>query len=157
MQPPPDAATPAAPVPAPASAPAAATPSVHRGERRSRHMGWRSQDVLRAAALVIAMYIGLRLLWFAQQLVMVAFLGVLFGLAVTAGVDWLQRWKIPRGLGAAVITFGSLGMIVAFFAWSAPTLRNQSRELRTKLPEAIEKLDRWVEQRQGGLLGALIG
>src|SRR5688500_13954861 len=75
----------------------AAPPPFHR-ERRSRHMGWRSQDVIRAAALVIAMYLATRLLWFAYPLVFATFLGVLFGLAVSGGVDKLARWRIPRGV-----------------------------------------------------------
>ena len=36
------------------------------------------------------------------------FLGVLFGLAVTAAVDRLQRWRIPRGVGAFIVVFGFL-------------------------------------------------
>lgn len=126
-------------------------------ERRSRNVGWRSRDVLRAAALVVGFLVAVRLLWFAHLLVLTAFLGILFGLAVTAGVDYLQRWRIPRGVAAALIVFGTLGLLGGFFAWSAPTLREQSRELRTKLPEAIDKLERWVEQRQGGVIGTLLG
>ena len=40
--------------------------------------GWRSRDVVRAAALVLAMYLALRLLWFANALFLVTFLGILF-------------------------------------------------------------------------------
>ena len=130
------------------------TPPVHY-ERRKRHVGWRSRDILRTAALVIAFYLVLRLLWFAQQLVLVTFLGVLFGLATTAAVDRLERWRIPRGVGAALTVFGTIGLIVAFFAWTAPTLRAQSHELRTKLPEAIDKAQGWLEKRQSGLMGLL--
>ena len=133
-----------------------APPPVHH-ERRARHMGWRSSDVLRTAALVIAFYLALRLLWFAQHLVIATFLGVLFGLAVTAGVDRLARWRIPRGVSAAVIVFGFVGLLGGFGAWMAPTLRAQSKELRTKLPEAIDKIEAWAEKRQSGLLGMFLG
>ena len=47
-----------------------------------RTVGWRSRDIVRTAALVIGMYLLVQLLWFANKLVLVAFLGVLFGLAV---------------------------------------------------------------------------
>lgn len=161
---PPGAAFPVAPA-TPASAPgragspasdSGAPPPVHH-ERRARHMGWRSSDVLRTAALVIAFYLALRLLWFAQHLVIVTFLGVLFGLAVSAGVDRLERWRIPRGVSAAVIVFGFVGLLGLFGAWMAPTLREQSKELRTKLPEAIDKIEAWAEKRQSGLLGMFLG
>jgi predicted PurR-regulated permease PerM len=113
---------------------------------------------MRAAAAVIGMYLAIRLVWVAQTVFLTAFLGVLFGLAVSAGVDWLQkRIKLPRGLIAAVIVLGSAGAIVGFFVVSGPVLATQSRELRTKLPEAIDKIDAWVQKRQGGFLSSLIG
>ena len=138
---------------APPAPPGAPRPASR--ERRRRNVGWRSRDILRTAALVIAMYLVLRLLWFAQVLVFTVFLGALFGLAVSGGVDRLQRWRIPRGVGAALIVFGSLGLLGGLGAWMAPTLRAQSRELRVKLPEAVDNIERWVEKRQGGVLGAL--
>jgi predicted PurR-regulated permease PerM len=113
---------------------------------------------MRAAAAVIAMYLLIRLIWVAQTVFLTAFLGVLFGLAVSAGVDWLKlRIRVPRGLLAAVIVLGAAGAIVGFFVISGPVLATQSRELRTKLPEAIDKIDAWVQQRQSGFLGTLVG
>lgn len=141
------------------------TVTVEAPERRSgrerRHRwapshGWRSRDILRAAGLVVALYWLLRLLWFANPLVLAAFLGILFGLAVTAGVDWLQRFRIPRGISAFVIVFGSLGLIGLFFAWSGPTLAEQSRELRNRLPEALDRIDAWAEAHRGGIIGNIL-
>jgi predicted PurR-regulated permease PerM len=120
-------------------------------------MGWRTSDVMRAAAAVIGMYLVIRLIWVAQSVFLTAFLGVLFGLAVSAGVDWLQpRLRVPRGVLAALIVLGSAGAIVGFFVVSGPVLATQSRELQTKLPEAIDKIDAWVQNRQGGFLSSLI-
>jgi hypothetical protein len=56
---------------------------------RRRRDGWRSADILRTAALVMALYLMGRLVWFAHPLFLTAFLGTLFGLAVAAGVDRL--------------------------------------------------------------------
>ena len=120
-------------------------------------MGWRSQDVIRAAALVIAMYLAIRLLWFAYPLVFATFLGVLFGLAVSSGVDRLERYRVPRGIASALIVFSFLGFLVAVVAWSAPTLREQSQELKAKLPQAMENVDRWIESQRGGVIGMLLG
>ena len=127
-------------------------------ERRKRAVGWRTGDVLRAAAAVIGFYLAIRLIWVAQSVFLTAFLGVLFGLAVSAGVDWLRaRTKAPRGLLAALIVFGSAGLVVLFFVISGPVLAEQSRELRTKLPEAIDKIDVWIQARQSGFLGSVMG
>jgi len=127
------------------------------GDRRTRAVGWHSKDIVRAAALVIAMYLLIKLLWFVHALVIVAFLGVLFGLAVEAGVDRLERFRIRRGIGAAIIVLGFFGLLAGFGAGMAPTVREQSRELRVKIPEAVDKLQDWADRRRGGFLGLLIG
>ena len=134
--------------------PMPATP-VHPPERRRRQVGWRTADVMRAAAAVAAMYLLLRLIWVAQTVFLTAFLGILFGLAVSAGVDWLRsRVRAPRGLLAALIVLGAAGAIVGFFVVSGPVLATQSHELQTKLPEAIDKIDAWAQSK--GFLGSLI-
>ncbi len=130
---------------------------VHAPERRRRQVGWKTADVMRAALAVIGMYLAIRLIWVAQTVFLTAFLGVLFGLAVSAGVDWLRpRIKLPRGVLAALIVFSATGAIVGFFVISGPVLATQSRELRTKLPEAIDKIDEWVQARQSGFLGSIV-
>ena len=132
-------------------------PGKVRRDRRARAVGWHSKDVARAAGLVIAMYLGLQLLWFAHALVLTVFLGVLFGLAVEAGVDRLARFRVPRGVGAALIVVSFFGILVGFGAAMAPTLREQGRELRVRIPQAIDQLENWLNQRRGGMLGMVIG
>jgi predicted PurR-regulated permease PerM len=112
-------------------------------------MGWRTSDVMRAAAAVIGMYVVLRLLWFANALVLTTFLAVLFGLAVSAGVDRLERLRIPRGVGAAMIVLTFFGLLTLLGLWMAPTLREQGTELRRRLPEAVDRVQDWVNRRQG--------
>jgi predicted PurR-regulated permease PerM len=124
-------------------------------ERRRRAMGWRSKDIIRTAALVLAMYIVAQLVWVANPLFLIAFLGTLFGLAIGAGVDRLQRFRIPRGAGAALIVITFFGLLVGFGIWVAPTLREQSAELRRKLPESIDRLEQWANDRRG-LLGLVL-
>lgn len=144
------------PVPAPAPPPAPARGAAPpRSSRAERVPGWKSLDVLRAAALVMGLYLALRLLWLAHQLLLIAFLGVLFGLAVASGVDFLQRFRIPRGVGAALLVLGFVGVLYGLGAWAAPTLRQQSLELRQRLPQAIDRIEVWIEARRSGLLGEM--
>lgn len=114
-------------------------------------------DALRTAAMVVGLAVTLLLLWVARNLVLTVFLGVLFALAVSAGADRLQRWKIPRGIGAPLIVFAFVGLLAAFGSWIGPTVRQQTTELRTKLPEALEKLEDWVESRGGGVIATITG
>jgi predicted PurR-regulated permease PerM len=113
--------------------------------------------VVRAAGLVFAMYLGLQLLWFANALFLTVFLGILFAIAISAGVDRLQRWRIPRGMGAALIVIAFFGLLFGFGASMAPTLREQGAELRLKLPEAVDRVEEWVNRRQSGMFGVLLG
>jgi len=125
--------------------------------REDRTVGWHSRDVARAAALVIGMYLGVQLLWFANQLVLVAFLGVLFGLAVAAGVDKLQRFRMRRGIAAALVVIVFFAVLFGVGAWMTPTLRSQSVELRAKIPEAVDRIEQWFNKRQHGIFGAVFG
>jgi predicted PurR-regulated permease PerM len=131
-------------------------PPVHT-ERRQRAPGWHSKDVARAAALVIAMYLGIQLLWYANQLFLTVFLGVLFGLAVEAGVDKLERFKIRRGIGAAIIVVTFFALLFGLGAWLTPTIREQSGELRAKVPEAVDRIEQWLNRRQHGMFGFVFG
>ena len=104
----------------------------------------------------MGLYLFLRLLWLAHDLIFMTFLGVLFGLAVSRGVDYLERWRIPRGVGSALIVFSFLGLLVGVGAWSAPTLRQQFTELRATLPEALARAEAWIASHQTGILGQFL-
>ncbi|MBA3672549.1 MAG: AI-2E family transporter [Gemmatimonadaceae bacterium] len=133
-------------------------PSVGRANvRHRRAVGWRSRDIVRTAGLVLAMYLGVKLLWFANALFLTLFLGILFAIAVSAGVDRLQRLRIPRGVGAALIVLTFFALLGGFGAWVAPTLRSQGAELRQKLPLAVDRVEEWFGKRQSGIFGILLG
>ena len=111
---------------------------------------------MRAALVVVATLVGLQLLWSARFLVLTGFLGVLFGLAASQAADWIQlRVPIKRSVAAAFVVFGTVGLLVLVGLWSGPTLAQQSQELRTKLPEAVTKLEAWMEVEQPRLLDAI--
>jgi predicted PurR-regulated permease PerM len=107
--------------------------------------------------MVLAVYYGAKLFWVANKLCFVVFLGVLFGIAVSGGVDWLRKWvRVPRAIAAALIVLSCVGVLVGFGAWVAPTLREQGTELQQKLPEATDRVEEWVNARRGGLLGLVL-
>lgn len=114
-------------------------------------------DAFRIAAMVLGFLVALLLLWQIRALVLTVFLGVLFALAVSAGADRLERWKVPRGIAAPLIVFTFVGLVAAFGSWIGPTVRQQTMELRTKLPEAVGKVEQWVESRGGGVIATITG
>lgn len=121
-----------------------------------RPPGWSSLDILRAAALVFGLYFFLQLLWLAHDLFFITFLGVLFGLSVARGADFLERFRVHRAVGAALVVLSFLGVIVGLGAWAAPTLRAQGQELRTLLPQALNRVEVWIDAHQDGFLGQIM-
>jgi len=124
--------------------------------RTPRQPGWRSLDILRAAALVIGLVLFLLLLWVTHDLIFITFLGILFGLAVARGADFLERYRLPRSVGSVLIVAAFLGVIVGLGAWAAPTLREQSSELQTQLPQALNRLEGWIDSHRDGVVGQLM-
>jgi predicted PurR-regulated permease PerM len=102
---------------------------------------------------VVGFLLALALLWVAHDLLFITFLGVLFGLAVATGADYLERFRVPRGVGATLIVVAFLGLIFGLGAWAAPTLRAQSGELQTLLPQALNRVEGWIDDHRDGFLG----
>jgi predicted PurR-regulated permease PerM len=122
----------------------------------TRGIGWRSRDVLRGTALLTGYLLALALLWVAREIVLTAFLGILFGLAVGAAADRLVRYRIPRGVSAAVVVFGFLGLLFGIGAAIAPTLGEQGALLRERMPEAVDRIESWLKARPG-IAGLVLG
>lgn len=62
-------------------------PNIGRGKiRHGRTVGWPSRDVARTASLVLAMYLALQLIWFANDLFLTVFLGILFAVPLLATI-----------------------------------------------------------------------
>jgi predicted PurR-regulated permease PerM len=132
------------------------------GERRSHAMGWRTMDMLRAVSVGIGVYFAFRAIWAASTVLLVVFLGILFGLALSAGVDRLAgahlgRWRVPRAVSAAVIVLGLFGSLGIIGAAMYPTLAEQAQEIQRRLPEAVRKMSTWTMAEEGGVVRAITG
>ncbi|CAN5665718.1 AI-2E family transporter [soil metagenome] len=117
----------------------------------------RDRTALRMVVWLAALYVGLHLFWRTRNIILVVFLGVLFAIAVSAGTDRLQRYRIPRAIGAPLIVLAFIGLLGAFGTWIGPTVRQQTIELRTKLPEALDKIEQWVQGQGGGVIATVLG
>jgi predicted PurR-regulated permease PerM len=80
--------------------------------------------------------LALELLWVGRSVFVLAFLGVPFGLTLSAGVTWLQQRGIPRAIGALLLMLAFFGMLVRVDALVAPRIVEQAQELQQKLPAA---------------------
>ena len=114
-----------------------------------------TRDIVRILSLIFGFYVAVRLLWIAHPVIFLFFLGVLFALPISQGADWLQKRRVPRGLGVAIILTVFLGLLIGGGIGMAPILRSQSKELQDRLPEALDKIDAWLGHRANGVLGIL--
>jgi predicted PurR-regulated permease PerM len=114
-----------------------------------------TREIVRILALIFGFYVAVRLLWIAHPVIFLFFLGVLFGLPIAQGADWLEKRRIPRGLGVSIILTVFLGLLIGGSVGMAPILRSQSKELQQRLPEALDKIDAWLGHRANGVLGIL--
>jgi predicted PurR-regulated permease PerM len=114
-----------------------------------------TREVVRILALIFGFYVAVRLVWIGHPVIFLFFLGVLFGLPIAQGADWLEKRRIPRGVGVALILTIFLGLLIGGGVGIAPILRAQSKELQERLPEAMDKIDAWLGHRANGVLGIL--
>lgn len=125
------------------------------GRVRSRHSRpggrWATSDILRVVLLVVAVYLLLQLIWVAQTILLLTFLGILFGLVLAVPVDWLEQRRVPRALGTAIITLGLAGMLTGLGFLVAPRIASQMGQVQDQLPEAIGQVREWFERRQGSV------
>lgn len=121
-----------------------------------RAPGWRSRDILRAVALGMGMFYALRMLWAASPIVLTGFLGLLFGLSLSAAADRLARFRVPRAVSAGGIVLLVYGLLVGGGFLLSPLLKVQAAALRERLPLAVEQIqERW--ERVTDFLGPLAG
>jgi predicted PurR-regulated permease PerM len=103
---------------------------------------------------VVAAAIGV---WEASTVVFTVFLGVLFGLAISSGVDLLARIRIPRGIGALLVVLGVAGLLALIGAAIAPTVGDQVREIQSRLPEALHQAETWINRQERSTLRSITG
>jgi len=71
--------------------------------------------------------------------------GVMISYALSPLVDWMQKWQIPRAIGAAVLMLG----IVGGTGTLAYSLKNETAGMIESLPEAAQKFRKTLRINRG--------
>jgi len=121
-----------------------------------RSDGWTNAAIMRTSALVVFVVLTLVVLWRASDIVMLIFLGVLFGLSVAQGAAWLERYRIPRTAGAALIVLVVAGAIAGIFSYAGPTIVEQTADIRQQLPAAIASVQKFFEEHTSGAMSKAV-
>jgi len=104
----------------------------------------RAATALKVTGIVFAVLIALRFLWIAHAIFIVTLLGILLGLALARAVDFLEKYKVRRGLGAAATMIVLIGFLVGIGAMVAPSIRRQTSDLAKELPKVIDQIEQKV-------------
>ena len=102
-------------------------------------------DVRSLALIILTVLASIYALHWAQAILVPILLGVMFSYALTPVVDTLQRWHVPRAIGASVV----LGAIVLVICWGGWRLSDDATALIENLPQVAQKLRHAVEKKAG--------
>jgi len=102
-------------------------------------------NVRNASMVTIAVLLSVFALSWAKDVFIPVCLGLMASYALTPIVDRLQRWRIPRVLGAAVL----LTAIVGALGWTAYRLGDDATALIESLPEVAQKVRQTLQARGG--------
>ncbi|MEO8033784.1 MAG: AI-2E family transporter [Acidobacteriota bacterium] len=110
---------------------------------------WRSswRSPLRFSATFFAVLVVFLFLWVSRSIFIVTFLGLLLGVSIMPAVDRLQRFRIPRGLGAAALVLALMAILTGIGFLLAPVLQTQASELRQRIPEALDRINSELARR----------
>src|SRR5437764_681217 len=107
---------------------------LHRDRLPIEYQAW---DAMLTLWLIgcIGVLLGVYTLHWAAAVAIPILLGLMFSYALSPVVDILERWRVPRALGAAVVVVAAIGGI----GWTAWFFADDASQLVESLPEAAAK------------------
>ena len=111
------------------------------------------REIVLPRALYIAvalLIIGFIVYWLRDVLTPI-FLAFIIAYILDPVVDRLEAWKVPRGVGIAIVFGGTLGVVVVFLALVLPSIIAEVAGVIQELPRQLAalwvRLEPWLEQQ----------
>ena len=98
-------------------------------------------DIRSLSLVVLTVLACIFALQWARPILVPILLGVMFSYALTPAVDRLQRWWLPRVVGAVLV----LGAVATIVLWGINALADDATTMIENLPRAAHKLRQSVE------------
>jgi len=98
-------------------------------------------DVRSLSLIVLTVLASIYALHWAKAILVPILLGVMFSYALTPLVDSLQRWRVPRAVGAGAV----LSVIVLLIGWGGWALADDASALIESLPDVAHKVRQGLE------------
>lgn len=102
-------------------------------------------DAHSVALTVLAVLAGIFVLHWAKAVFIPLVIGLLINYALSPVVTWMEKWRIPRALGAAILLLG----IVSGIGSVAYSLSDEAAGMIETLPEAANKFRRTLSKALG--------
>jgi predicted PurR-regulated permease PerM len=102
-------------------------------------------DVRSASMALIAVLLAIYSLHWAAAVVIPLLLGLMFSYALSPVVNALERWRVPRSLGAALAVVAVVGAL----GWMVYSLADDATQLVESLPTAAQKLRHALKEQMG--------
>jgi predicted PurR-regulated permease PerM len=118
------------------------SPAPPEPERVLLHM---PVDVRSASIALIALLLVIYTLHWAAAVVIPLLLGLMFSYALSPAVDALERWRVPRWAGAALMVMAVMGAL----GGSVYALADDASQLIESLPVAAQRLRQVLNDRSG--------
>lgn len=107
--------------------------------------------VLLATGITAFVILVALLLWYAVDVFLLAFAGILVAIFLRSLSDWLsEHTPLSRGVSLTVVILGLLSLL-ALGGWlMAPGIADQIDEMRRQLPQSLQQLKQRIEEYQWG-------
>jgi predicted PurR-regulated permease PerM len=83
------------------------------------------------------------------QIVMLVTIAVVVAVPLAASATWLQRWHVPRVIGAVASLLAGAAVTAALLAFVVPTFVNQVNDFVDQLPSTVVHLERSINHLLG--------
>lgn len=104
-----------------------------------------ARQVLVSAAAVAALVVGLLFLWYARDVLLLVFAGVLLAIFLRRLATIVSGFtRLPRSVALALVILALTGALVATVWLQGGRIASESARLREDLPRALEQLRAWI-------------
>lgn len=109
-----------------------------------------SRIVLAVGIITLAIFLSL-LLWYAADVLLLAFAGILLAIFLRSLSDWVsESTPLSGGWSLGVVVVGLISILTIGIWLLAPGVADQIDELQKKLPQSVQQLERHVESYEWG-------
>lgn len=110
-----------------------------------------ARRVLVAVGVAAAVVVLLLFLWYARDVVLLAFAGVLLAVVLRRLATWVSvHTPLSTRWGLVVVVLALLSVLVGVFAIRGPAIAAEVRTLRERLPQAVESLQGRLAEYEWG-------